>query len=518
ALDVELETEALAQAGFNCRVRHVETREEFLEALDTREFHLVLADYKLPAFDGLSALKLFLQRRLDIPFILVSGMMGEEVAIDSLKSGATDYVLKNRLSRLGPAAKRALAEKEELQKRKQAEEALKDSEVRFRSIFEDSPIGIEIYDAQGRLLNVNRAYLNIFGIAAPTGITGFSLFDKPDLPPEAKIKLDKGEYVKYECALHLEEVVTPHPFNTSKSGTVNLAVAVTPLKAEKNLTVTGYLVQVRDITESKQYEEDLRTSTKQLQALTSHLQSAREEERIRVARELHDELSPVLTVLKMGVVKISDGLGELKLHNQVDDLLRKTDSMEHIIDNSVQLVRNLITQLRPGILDDLGLIPAIEWLTEEFQENSGIQYRFTSATDHVVLGEKESTAVFRIVQEVLTNSLRHASASKVDIHLEPHHMGKEPHHMGKEPHHMGKEPHHIVKGGLRLKRPGVGGFVLKIVDNGCGIKETEINGKQSFGIMGMRERVNIYGWNLSISGAPGKGTEVVLEVPGGDRV
>ena len=123
--DAELEIATLEEAGFTCQWERVETQAEFLASLDTPDYDLILADYSLPAFDGLTALKLSLERDLDMPFILVSGVLGEEIAIESLKAGATDYVLKDRLSRLRPVVRRALREREEQRERKRAEEALR---------------------------------------------------------------------------------------------------------------------------------------------------------------------------------------------------------------------------------------------------------------------------------------------------------------------------------------------------------------------------------------------------------
>lgn len=122
--DAELEIAALGEAGYVCQWERVETQAEFLARLNAPDYDLILADYSLPTFDGLTALKLFLERDLDLPFVLVSGVLGEETAIESLKAGATDYVLKGRLSRLGPVVGRALREKEEQRQRKRAEEAL----------------------------------------------------------------------------------------------------------------------------------------------------------------------------------------------------------------------------------------------------------------------------------------------------------------------------------------------------------------------------------------------------------
>jgi DNA-binding NtrC family response regulator len=127
AYDTELAVAVLKEAGYDCQWERVETQAEFLARLDAPDYDLILADYNLPAFDGLTALELLLERGLDLPFILVSGTLGEETAIESLKAGATDYVLKDGLSRLGPVVRRALREQEEHRQRKRAEEELQES-------------------------------------------------------------------------------------------------------------------------------------------------------------------------------------------------------------------------------------------------------------------------------------------------------------------------------------------------------------------------------------------------------
>jgi two-component system cell cycle sensor histidine kinase/response regulator CckA len=163
AFDAELEVATLEDAGYVCQWERVETRAEFLACLDAPDYDVILADYNLPAFDGLTALKLFLDRDLDLPFILVSGTMGEETAIESLKAGATDYVLKDRLTRLGPVVKRALREKEERQQRKQAEEALQKNQQLLNAIVDNSPMAIQVKDLEGRYLLVNRTIEELFG-------------------------------------------------------------------------------------------------------------------------------------------------------------------------------------------------------------------------------------------------------------------------------------------------------------------------------------------------------------------
>jgi PAS domain S-box-containing protein len=161
--DAELEVERLKAAGYECRWERVQTREEFLDRIEAAGYDLILADYALPTFDGLTALRLLRARDLDLPFILISGAIGEEVAIESLKAGATDYVLKSRLERLVPVVQRALAEREERRQRTQAEEALRLSDARYRELFENANDIVYTHDLQGNFISVNKAAERLTG-------------------------------------------------------------------------------------------------------------------------------------------------------------------------------------------------------------------------------------------------------------------------------------------------------------------------------------------------------------------
>jgi len=146
--DVELVQANLREEGFACDVTHVETQADFVSALDRGEFDLILADYKLPAFDGLSALAIAREKTPGVPFIFLSGVMGEELTIETLKNGATDYVLKQRLSRLGPAIHRALKEAEEHLERRKAEEELKKYKERLEELVKDRTIELRMANEQ----------------------------------------------------------------------------------------------------------------------------------------------------------------------------------------------------------------------------------------------------------------------------------------------------------------------------------------------------------------------------------
>ena len=211
-----------------------------------------------------------------------------------------------------------------------------------------------------------------------------------------------------------------------------------------------------------------------LRALAAHLQNIREEERARVAREIHDELGQTLTALKMDLSWLAS-----RLPKDQDLLLQKTETMSKLVDTTIQSIWRITAELRPGILDDLGLTAAIEWQAQEFQSRTGIKCRFISGKRNPDLDQDRSIAVFRILQETLTNVARHAQATRVKISL------------------------------IRMR----GDLVLEVRDNGKGISEKDIFRPRSLGLLGMRERAHLFGGKLKIHGAPGNGTSVTLKIP-----
>jgi signal transduction histidine kinase len=337
----ELTRHALQESGFDFSVIRVETKKDFESQLAERPPDLILSDYSLPTFDGLAALRIAQSMRPDVPFIFVTGTMGEEVAIETLKIGATDYVLKARLARLGPSVKRALRESIERKERHQAE-----------------------------------------------------------------IKL--------------------------------------------------------------------RHSNERLRALTAYLQHVREEERTRIARQVHDELGQALTGLKLDLSWLA---GHLPRGSRT--LQQKAQTLSAGIDTTIQTVRRISTDLRPGILDNLGLLAAIEWQAQEFQLRTGIPCTVTTTVPETMWDQEFSTAFFRIFQETLTNIIRYAAASRVEVTL-------------------------TVEADQ---------LVLVINDNGRGISEAEITGPKSIGLIGMRERASLLAGEVTFSGIPGQGTTVTVRIP-----
>ena len=220
-------------------------------------------------------------------------------------------------------------------------------------------------------------------------------------------------------------------------------------------------------------EQRLRSSEENLRALAAHLQSVREEERIHIAREIHDELGQALTGLKYDI-------GTLARSSLKDDpeTAEKTQALSQGIDRIINSVRRIASGLRPEVLDEIGLAAAIEWQAREFQRRTGI--RCTVDIDHAFPDpdKERSTALFRIFQELLTNVARHANASRVKAQL--------------------------------TDGPDI---ALTVEDNGRGIKDVEIESPTSLGFMGLRERVLAFGGNIEVQGQEGKGTKVSVSIP-----
>jgi signal transduction histidine kinase len=218
--------------------------------------------------------------------------------------------------------------------------------------------------------------------------------------------------------------------------------------------------------------ERLRESEDKLRRLAAHLISVREEERAHIAREIHDELGQVLTGIKMEVGWLAKRLKE-------PSLLEKTDSMSKLIDSTVQTVRKIATGLRPEMLDDMGLIAAVGWQAKDFQKRTGIRCRTKLPPEGTKLDLDVSTTAFRIFQEILTNVARHSRATRVDIDL--------------------AVTEELLK--------------LEVADNGVGIPDSDLNGRKSLGLLGMQERALLFGGTVRISGTPGHGTSVSVQIP-----
>src|ERR671932_1553188 len=251
-LDAELIQATLADGGIGCEVSWVQTRVNFIAALEgADEFDLVLADYSLQDFDGLSALEITREVRPEVPFILVSGALGEDRAIEALKSGATDYVLKQRLERLVPAVRRAVREAEERRERKRVEEALRESEERFRATFEQAAVGIAHVGVDGRWLRVNQRLCEIVGYTQDELLE--KTFQDITHPEDLDADLQQaGRLLAGEIATYSME-----KRYTKKEGSIVWINLTSSLVREPSGEPSYYTVMIEDISERKRTEKAL---------------------------------------------------------------------------------------------------------------------------------------------------------------------------------------------------------------------------------------------------------------------
>lgn len=356
--------------------------------------------------------------------------------------------------------------------RQEREARLAESETWLRAIINSEPQCVKLVGADGTLLEMNPAGLSMVEADSAAQVVGSKIYPMVDPPYRAAFQELIESTFRGESA-NLEFEITG-----LKGSRRWLETHAVPLRNPRG-EVTASLGITRDITERKQTEEKLNKSREQLRSLAARLQSVREGERIRIAREIHDELGQMLTGFKMDLSWLERRLTEMNAQAAGIPLLNKMKTMSGLIDEMVQSVRKISSELRPRALDDLGLVPAMEWQALEFEERTGLECKFTSPAADIHLPPDHCTAVFRIFQEALTNVARHARATRVTLHLQT-------------------SAHHLV---------------LEIRDNGRGITDEEVANSQSLGLLGMRERALILGGDVRIRGVTGEGTAVTVEVP-----
>ena len=350
---------------------------------------------------------------------------------------------------------------------KQAEQSLHESAERFRITFENAGTGMALVDVQGYVVKSNPALQEMLGYSEEElGGVAFTEFTHPDdraLDWRLYQELFAGKREKYEIEKRY----------IRKDGRTIWGHLIVSVFRDADGTPQYAVGMAEDITERKQVEEELRNSRNKLRALAGRLQRVREEERTRVAREIHDELGQALTAVKLDLSSLTR---ELKAGQR-----ERAKAVLKSVDETIQSVRRISTELRPAILDAAGLVAAVEWAAEEFEARSGTQCRFELPSGDVVIDPECATALFRIFQETLTNVARHADATRVQVRL----------------------------------AQGDNATVLDVRDNGKGVSEEQLSAGSSLGVLGMRERARLLGGELSISGEAGKGTTVTVRIPRG---
>jgi PAS domain S-box-containing protein len=338
------------------------------------------------------------------------------------------------------------------------------NEAKYRDLFDNSLVGMfRLSLADLIIVDANKTFLRLFGGRSVEDVSGVFF----PIAPHLRSALAAGS--QRNGFLENEEI----EMHNSGGGKLWISMSCRTRAAE------GYAEGiVVDITKRKMAEGRLRDSHQQLRNLSARLETVREEERVRIARQVHDDLGQVLTAVKMQLTVLAEGPNGQAGRTR-HGIQKKLESLTTVIDRAIDLVRNISADLRPLALQELGLKEAIEWEASQISRRSGIHCEVKTVGGEAPLAEAQATAIFRIFQEAITNVVRHASAHQVAIRL-------------------------ASENGL---------LILEIADNGRGIMEEQVRDARALGILGMKERATFLGGTLDVMRNNGGGTLVSLKIP-----
>ena len=355
--------------------------------------------------------------------------------------------------------------------RRQIEEHLRQTTRLLQSVFDASPPAIVAVDDEGRVLIWNRAAERLFGWSEEEVLGRL-------LPIASGIRAEQHTMLRQQV-FRGETLTEIEVLRERKDGSlVQVSLSVAPLY-DGHGSIYGAMAVIVDISERKRAGDELHQSHEQLRALASRVEAVREEERTRIAREIHDELGQAMTGLKVDISWVYKQMSILRDLPQQSVLLDRLKSTMALLDETIRSVRQIATALRPGVLDELGLSAAIEWHAQDFESRTGIRCRVTIRPESLMVDPHRSTTLFRIVQELLTNIARHACATTASIILVD-------------------EAHRLL---------------LEVKDNGKGIAESEIHDLHALGLVGVRERARQWGGEAVFHGIPQGGTTVTVSIP-----
>lgn len=469
AADAELACAALASAGLAFEAEVAAGREAFERLHGRGGWDLVLADYSLPGYTGLDALARVRAADPLLPFILVSGALGEERAVEALRAGATDFVLKGNLGRLAPAVVRALDEARQRRAHAATQAALELSERRYRAIVEDQSELIIRMLPDSTVTFVNRAYCRYFGFESDQ-ILGRPVLES--MTPENREAMRRNL-----AGITLQSPAYERDAQVRAAGGAERWMH---WAARGLFDARGALAEIqavgRDVTELRRAMDELGAARERLRGLSRRLLEVQEAERRSLARELHDDIGQALTALKLNLEALARARDGTHLAERVAEAL---DTVRHTIER----VRQLSLNLRPLQLDDLGLAAALRSHLDRQAGLARLAPHIEIEVGPAKIAAEVETACFRVAQEAINNIVRHAAAGSIWLRL--------------------------FVSGERL--------ALSVRDDGRGFDVAAAQRRaaagESLGVVSMEERVALVGGSLQIHSAPGQGTVVVASFP-----
>ncbi|MDP1557912.1 MAG: response regulator [Nitrosomonas sp.] len=438
-------------------VTHVERLSEALEYVRQHDADVILLDLNLPDSNGFETFNRVHEAAASIPIALLSYRADEPLALQMIQAGAQDYLVKGRMAEgvLSRVIRYSI-------ERKRAEESIKYAELRFQTIFEKAPVGIALINSLTEaFVHVNAKYAEISGydLKEFKNINRMQIIYPDDVPA-------------YQDKIALLNAQQIHDFRISSrlvrpdESVIWIDMSVASINYKDNLLY--HLCMIEDTTAKKQAME-------KLHALTKHLQNIREDERAKISREIHDVLGGIMSVIRMDL----DWLCR-KAKSEFESFYPRIHSMHQLTGEAIELIRKISKDLRPSVLDNLGLKEAIKGLVREFEQHHDIKCHLTiNKAGFSSLGKRHETEIFRIIQEAFTNIAQHAQATVIEVNLTK----------------IGKN------------------MVIEIRDNGIGITEQQLLDQNSFGFLGMFERAEQLNGKLKISGNPSQGSIVQLSIP-----
>jgi PAS domain S-box-containing protein len=432
---------------------------------------VILCDFALPGFGAREALEIVQEREVEAPFIILSGSIGEEAAVEALKAGARDCVLKTNLARLAPVLEQALADAETARARKRAEDELEASNQLLRALLESSPLAIAATDLERRLTIWNPAAERMFGWTEEEVLGRPS----PVVPDEEAVHLD----TYFDRLWAGESIVDAETTRLRKDGTrIDVSVSFAPLLDEEGRSrgTVGIFV---DIGERKRARDELQRSVDALRSanedrrrLLERLVRAQEEERQRIAADIHDDSVQVLTAVALR-------LGIAAGKTTEPDVARMLGDAEQTTQLAIERLRRLLFELRPPALDRDGLVEALRLYLDQTKREHGFEYTLEARFAAEPQPEVRATA-YRIAQEAIANITKHARATHVGVRLEDR----------------------------------AGGVWIRISDDGQGFSPEQARRQIGHvGLDSMKERAELAGGWWKLTSAHGAGTTVEFFLP-----